>query len=297
MANNNNNEMPKNNNKMPNNIKNKMPKNNNEKNNKPKNTLTPGRFIDLFFKKNHHNFYILKTEVDIKELIKQLNILIKRFSESLNIPLRIDPRILELCESGKDSEEKSDKYLKKYFTTGKKQFRELYNRTNRLLTSKNGINMRKLLRISNKSNHKINEYLKTTNSKLKKKLISEIRLMKFAIECGFETWEQLKNMFRLFKFIYKNKLEKYFDFDSPINNNSRFTFPRNSELLNGINIYKGAQIRDYRDKIRSVLEYHNPNYSSNNEIHVSNNNNLNNIYKHPRIKAIEHYLDESNNNN
>ena len=158
--------------------------------------------------------------------------MIKRFGESLKIPLKIDPRILKLCESGKDSEERSGKYLKKYFTTNKNEFKELYNRTNRLLTNKNGINMRNLLMISTKSNNKINKYLKTdTSSELKRKLISEIRLRRFAIECGFETWEQLKNMFRLFKYIYKNGFEKYFDFDSDINNNEP-----ESEINNNNNI-------------------------------------------------------------
>ena len=46
-------------------------------------------------------------------LIKKLKTLIKSFGESLKIPLRIDPRILKLCKSGKDSEERSSgKYLK-----------------------------------------------------------------------------------------------------------------------------------------------------------------------------------------
>lgn len=65
------------------------------------------QFIEKFFSKNKITFYILRTEVDIKELLKKLNTLIKIFGESLKIPLRIDPRILELCESGKDSNEKS----------------------------------------------------------------------------------------------------------------------------------------------------------------------------------------------
>jgi hypothetical protein len=179
------------------------------------------QFIKKFFSKNNITFYILRTEVDIKELIEQLNTLKKIFRESLKIPLRIDPRILELCKSGKDSKKKSSKYLKKYFTNEKKnKFRELYNRTNSLLTNKNGINMSTLLRMSSKSNNKIDEYLTNgTNSELKIKLISEIRLRKFAIECGFETWGQLKNMFRLFKYIYKNRFEKYFDFNTDINNN------------------------------------------------------------------------------
>jgi hypothetical protein len=165
-----NNEMPKINNEMPK-INNEMPKN---KNNKPKKTLTLEEFIEFFFEENNHNFYILRTEVDINELKEQLNTLI-RFGKSLKIPLRIDPRILELCESGKDSKEKSGKYLKKYFTNNKNEFKELYNRTNSLLTNKNGINMSNLLRISNKNNSKILKYLNTdTNSNLKKKLISEI---------------------------------------------------------------------------------------------------------------------------
>lgn len=169
------------------------------------------QFIKKFFKENHRNFYILKTEVNITELIKQLKELIKTLGQSLNIPLRIDSRILKLCESGKDSKERSGNYLKTYFTNEKQQFKELYNRTNRLLTNKNGINMSNLLRISSKS--------KSNSVELPKELRSEIRLRKFAIECGFETWEQLKNMFRLFKYFYKNGFEKYFDFDSDINNN------------------------------------------------------------------------------
>ena len=45
------------------------------------------QFIKKFIKENHRNFYILKTEVNIKKLIKQLNTLINRFGESLKIPL------------------------------------------------------------------------------------------------------------------------------------------------------------------------------------------------------------------
>ena len=209
------------------------------------------QFIKKFFKENHHNFYILKTEVNIKKLIKQLNTLIKRFGESLKIPLKIDPRILKLCESGKDSEERSGKYLKKYFTTNKNEFKELYNRTNRLLTNKNGINMRNLLRISNESNNKINKYLKTTNFKLRKKLISEIRLRRFAIECGFETWEQLKNMFRLFKYFYKNGFEKYFDFDSDINNNE----PESKSEINNNNNRSNSENNDNNNNNRSNSDY------------------------------------------
>jgi hypothetical protein len=191
-------------------------------------------FIKKFFSKNKITFYILRTEVDINELISKLNTLIERFGKSLKIPLRIDPRILELCESGKDSNEKSGKYLRKYFTNNKTEFKELYNRTNRLLTSKNGINMRNLLSISKKNKKKIHEYLTNgTNSELKIKLISEIRLRKFAIECGFETWKQLKNMFRLFKYIYKNRFEEYFDFYSDINNNGNRNGNSNNNGNNG----------------------------------------------------------------
>jgi hypothetical protein len=270
------------------------------KNNKPKKTLlTLEEFIEKFFKENHHNFYILRTEVDIKELIKQLNTLIKRFRESLKIPLKIDPRILELCESGKHSEERTGKYLKKYFTSEKQQFRKLYNRTNRLLNRKNGINTSNLLRISNKNNEKITKYLETTNSKLKRKLISEIRLRKFAIECGFETWEQLKDMFRLFKFIYRKGLNKYFNFNSDINNNESESVSESESdnFLSGLNLHRGAQIRDYKNRIRNVLRYHDPDYNSNNEIYVNNNTKLNNISSHPRIQAIKHYLYNNNNNN
>ena len=212
------------------------------KNNKPKKTLlTLEEFIEKFFKENHHNFYILRTEVeDIKELIKQLNTLIKRFRESLKIPLKIDPRILELCESGTYSEERSGKYLKKYFTSEKQKFRELYNRTNRLLTRKNEINTSNLLKISNKNNEKITKYLETTNSKLKRKLISEIRLRKFAIECGFETWEQLKNMFILFKYIYRKGLNKYFIFNFYININNNESESESDNFLSGLNLQKNA---------------------------------------------------------
>ena len=272
------------------------------KNNKPKKTLTLEEFIltleefiEKFFKENHHNFYILRTEVDIKELMKQLNTLIKRFRESLKIPLKIDPRILELCQSGKHSEERSGKYLKKYFTNKKQQFKELYNRTNRLLNRKNGINTSNLLRISNKNNEKITKYLETRNSKLKRKLISEIRLRKFAIECGFETWKQLKDMFRLFKFIYRKGLNKYFNFNSDINNNESVS--ESDNFLSGLNLHRGDQIRDYKNRIRNVLRYHDPEYDSNNEIYVNNNNDLTNIRSHPRIQAIEHYLYNNNNNN
>ena len=283
------NEMPKNiNNEMPKNNPNKMLNKINNKNNKPKNTLTLEEFIDSFFKENHHNFYILKTEVKINELIEQLNTLIKKFGKSLKIPLKIDPRILKLCKSGKDSKEKSGKYLKKYFTNEKKnKFKELYNRTNSLLTNKNGIIMRNLLRISTKKNNsKIAEYLKTdTSSELKKKLISEIRLRKFAIECGFETWGQLKNMFRLFKYIYKNRFEKYFDFAINTNesntNNSNFTFPNNSnndkftsKIFRGLTLRKNAN-------------YNNENANDNNE--NANDNNKKDewwTYNNPRSRAL-----------
>ena len=237
-------------------------------------------FIDSFFKENHHNFYILKPEVDINELIKKLKTLIKSFGESLKIPLRIDPRILKLCKSGKDSEERSSgKYLKTYFTNEKQQFKELYNRTNSLLTSKNGINMRKLLRISNENNNKISKYLETTNSKLKRKLISEIRLRIFAIECGFETWEQLKNMFRLFKFIYNKKMEKYFDFNSDINNNESNGNSSNLNFLNTSNNDK------FTSKILSGLNLR-KNANDKNENANDNNENEWWTYNNPRSREL-----------
>lgn len=236
-------------------------------------------FIKKFFKENHHNLYILKPEVDINELLKQLTTLINKFGESLKIPLKIDPRILELCKSGKDSEEKSGKYLRKYFTNNKTQFRELYNRTNRLLTSKNGIKMRNLLSISKKNKKKIDKYLTNgTNSELKIKLISEIRLRKFAIECGFETWEQLKNMFRLFKFIYKNRLEKYFNFaintnESESNTNNNPIFGNISDPLNGL------RLNNYNNQQAN-------NNNNNNNQQANNNNSDFLTYNNPRSRAF-----------
>ena len=239
------------------------------------------QFIKKFFKKNNDNFYILKKRVKLIELRKELKELIK---QSLKIPLRIDHRILKLCESGKDSE-RSGKYLKKYFTNNKNEFKELYNITNNLLNSKTEINMSKLLMMSSKNNRKINKYLNAdTNIELKRKLISEIRLRRFAIECGFETWEQLKNMFRLFKFIYNKKMEKYFDFNSDINNNESNGNNSNLNFLNTSNNEKFTRRIFHSLTLRKNANYNNENANYNNE--NANDNNEWWTHNNPRSREL-----------
>ena len=205
-------------------------KQNNSTVTRKKNILTPKRFIDLFFReiryRQHVWFYILKEEVKYVYIIQKIKEIVKKLKKgSIKIPLKIDPNILELCKSGKDSNKKSGEYLKKYFTNEKqKNFRELYMSTmSQIHHGSRPNNYTKLLTINNQNNSIIQRYLDLSDSStLKETLISEIRLRKFAIECGFTTWEQLKNMFRFLKYIYKNELEEYFDFNSPINTSNNY---------------------------------------------------------------------------
>jgi len=193
------------------------------------------QFIDMFFERVRHSdsssYYILKIGADLEELIERLDELIKRFEGSLKIPLRIDPIILELCKSYKDSNKKLITNLKSYFTNNKEQYQDFYKLTNEFIEfiqhrhrpDPHVYNLYFLKNNDNKHNkhnkHVFNKYLnEATSSELKKKLMSEIRIRRYAIACGFTTLEQLKNMFKFLKYIYKTKLEQFFDFNFDINN-------------------------------------------------------------------------------
>jgi len=317
---NNNNKIPNNNNNN-NNNNNEMPiKNGYQMNLKQKQDILTHakRFIKKFFKNidDNDNYYILKKEVDLEQLKGKLRELREKFRKKLQIPLRIDPRILLLCKSCKDSNERTNKYLKEYFTNNRLGYESTYNSVNILIPDNDILNSKKFL---NNSNLTKNIFLKYSKAKKnytlrqsrqsRQILMSEIRLRRFAIECGFETWEQLKNMVRLFKYIYKNKLNKYFDFNSVINintnesnanNNRNFNISNsnefNNEIFRGLNLHRGAQKHAFKQRIRNVRRYHNPNYSSSNEINVNNGFNTNNI--RPYISNISQYmLTNSNNNN
>jgi hypothetical protein len=106
------------------------------------------------------------------------------------------------------------------------------------IPEKNTNNNATFLKIPNKSNDIFKRYSEAKKAKqyeLQRKLMYEIRLRKFAIECGFTTWDQLINMFDFLKYIYANKLVKYFDFKSDINNNESNGNNNNLNFLNNSN--------------------------------------------------------------
>ena len=132
------------------------------------------QFIKRFFKNivnggdnSGDNYYILKEEVDLNELINKLEILINKFGINLQLPLRINPKILLLCKSvTDDSIQNSANYLKTYFTNNRLGFRSFYNAINMITIPKNNTNNNAtFLKIPNNRNDIFKRYSEAKKAK------------------------------------------------------------------------------------------------------------------------------------
>ena len=114
-------------------------------------------------------------------------ILLAKAAETV-IFLRIDPRLLDLLLS-------SD--LKQYFSNNKNNFLKLYTFINLAINSSTNFDEleNSTVFLKNNNNKIIKKFKNEKNEQIKNKLKREIRMRKFAVECGFTTWEQLQNMY------------------------------------------------------------------------------------------------------
>lgn len=149
----------------------------------------------------NYDFVILKKKEDIHQPspenlfvfeTEQMKALAK--AAQSKIFLRINPRLLKLLQS---------KSLKEYFNNSKKNsensenLKNLYNFINLTTSQKNNNTNNKTFLVNNGNSKTIIKRFKEAqnNPELAKSLKKEIRLRKFAIDCGFETWEQLNDMY------------------------------------------------------------------------------------------------------
>jgi hypothetical protein len=295
-------------------------------------------FINTFFEKKS-KYYILKDGAVLEELNEELNTILKK-NPKIQIPLKINPKILELCQSSiqaYQANEVLDEYLKKYFSNNKNKknnFSDLYDAVFMLIRSKiiipqnNNSAVEKLLnkklddlirnygRIT-RSKHEnsdvkklLNEdrdklfakYVGTTDIKvLQKKLIQQIRVIYFAIECGFTTWEQLINMLIFLRKIYEKKIQDKFDFKLSNTNQSN----DNSDGSNS-----GSNSRSYLNAMypetpsnssnSKNLRYHSGHHPFLNGIHSTNNigglNSNNSDFKNVGINFLKGITYNSDNN-
>ena len=156
-------------------------------------------YIELFFEKieNNNDFLILKEGINLRQLITDTKkLILLANAASAKICLKIDPELLELCKLGVTMGD-----LKEYFTNEKKQFEKFYKDiSNAILNNTfNELNNSKVfLKNNNKNKNNIIKQYKEApaNSDLEESLKKEIRLRKFAVKCGFKSWQQLFNMCR-----------------------------------------------------------------------------------------------------
>jgi hypothetical protein len=177
-------------------------------------------YTNLFFEQsNTSTFIILKKNVDAELLVQHTEQIIKLAKAAKSqIVLGIYPVLIDLLLS-------SD--LKKYFSKNKMQiFQKLYDNVNSTIqnNSFNELNSNSaFLRINKNKNGKnkvINLYKKQEDKNLKNMLLTEIRLRRFLVECGFNSWEEVQAMYVFIQnfwntsnkiIFYKNGQEVRFD--------------------------------------------------------------------------------------
>ncbi len=154
-------------------------------------------YTNLFFEQTKKStFLILKKNVDA--LFENTSKIIKLAKAAKSqIVLGINPELIDLLLSSN---------LKEYFSENKKQhFEKLYSNVNSSIqnNSFNELNNNEsFLRINtneNGRNRVIQNYKEAKQAnqsqQLTNTLLSEIRLRKFLIDCGFSSWEEVKNMY------------------------------------------------------------------------------------------------------
>jgi hypothetical protein len=183
-------------------------------------------YKDLYFKSiDENNFIILKEKQEITKLNDHTEkiILLAIAAKSL-VFLKFNPKLLDLLSVNNSTD------LKKYFNNTKRNnFLELYKffeeSVTKLPSNEKGIFALKMvdqtLNNVDLNGYFINinnsEYFKNNNSKrtllltgqfnqLENSIKREIRLRRFAVDCGFTTWEQLTNMYNFITKFWKNKI-------------------------------------------------------------------------------------------
>jgi hypothetical protein len=152
-----------------------------------------------FFEKNN-GFWILKNIENMPSMenldkeTKQMIALAKATGEK--IFLNINPILLLLLQS--------DDY-RQYFNS-KKNLENLYHSVNNAINKSNN-----RLFLGNNSGKIIKQLKETQNNTEINKLKREIRLRRFAIQCGFIKWEQLDNMFIFIQKFYNPKNPENYD--------------------------------------------------------------------------------------
>jgi WD40 repeat protein len=167
-------------------------------------------YTNKFFEsvESNNNFLILKNMPEPqKEVFKEETDKMISLAKAANtkIFLKIDPRLLYLL--------KSDNIIEYFNNTKKKNFEKLYKffeEEIQQLNIRNGINNYFINSPSNhfKNKESINSLINPGEfNKLNNNIKKEIRLRRFAKDCGFITWKQLKNMN---EFIKKENLKEIF---------------------------------------------------------------------------------------
>ena len=180
-------------------------------------------YTDLFFEQTKKStFLILKKNVDA--LFENTSKIIKLAKAAKSqIVLGINPELIDLLLSSN---------LKEYFSENKKKhFEKLYSNVNSSIqnNSFNELNNNEsFLRINtneNGRNRVIQNYKEAKQAnqsqQLTNKLLSEIRLRKFLIDCGFSSWEEVKNMYVF--------IQKFWN--SSNNNNNKITVTKNGRQV------------------------------------------------------------------
>jgi WD40 repeat protein len=185
-------------------------------------------YKDLYFKSiDENNFIILKEKLEITKLNDHTEkiILLAIAAKSL-VFLKFNPKLLDLLSVNNSTD------LKKYFNNTKRNnflgLYEFFEKSVNKLTGEEkdpgifGLKMDgQTLNNVDLNGYFINinnsEYFKNNNSKrtlllngqfeqLENSIKREIRLRRFAVDCGFTTWEQLTNMYNFIKKFWKNEI-------------------------------------------------------------------------------------------
>jgi hypothetical protein len=176
-------------------------------------------YINLYFKSiDEYNFIILKEKLNMEKLkydTKKIILLAEATKDAL-IFLKIHPKLLDFLL-------KSDEIIEYFNNTKKKNFKELYKffeEEIQQLNIRNGINNYFINSPSNhfKNKESINSLINPGEfNKLNNNIKKEIRLRRFAKDCGFSTWKQLNNMKEFIKEFWKEEIftnELKFDIES-----------------------------------------------------------------------------------
>jgi len=158
-------------------------------------------YIKKFFIEISQNkdYIILKPNLNYKEFKSntlQLMLLAKR-SKS-NIFLNIDPTLFDLLSS-----ENPQQFINNSIESHKNKYKETISFVNHLIQLNESNNQNQYL-IKNNSKMGFKKLKEEKNEELKKIIKKQILFRKFALSCGFETWEEFQTMQKFIKKIWLN---------------------------------------------------------------------------------------------